>query len=112
MSCERADSQQRLLASLQRRAAVRQIDRRGFLRLAAAIGVQSSFAEVLADETMAAPTVQDRGGHSIKTWTNTLATYAGPVIGKLAVEAIETAHIMQVLRPIWTDKPETASRLR
>ena len=39
MSCERDDEQQRLLASLQRRAAAGQIDRRGFLQLAAAIGL-------------------------------------------------------------------------
>jgi Arm DNA-binding domain len=45
-------------------------------------------------------------------WSSTLATYAGPVIGKLPVEAIETKHVMQVLRPIWTEIPETASRLR
>src|SRR5215472_2105902 len=45
-------------------------------------------------------------------WANTLSTYAGPVIGKLAVDAVDTPRLMQVLQPIWTTKPETASRLR
>jgi integrase len=45
-------------------------------------------------------------------WRNTLATYAYPVIGDLPLAAITTEHVLQVLRPIWNDKPETASRLR
>jgi integrase len=45
-------------------------------------------------------------------WRATLATYAEPVIGKLPVQAIDTALVLKVLEPIWTTKPETASRLR
>ena len=45
-------------------------------------------------------------------WENTLNTYAFPVLGKLAVNDIEIAHVLQVLRPIWSTKTETASRLR
>jgi integrase len=45
-------------------------------------------------------------------WHNTLATYAGPIIGKLPVDAIDTGMVMQILQPIWTDKNETASRVR
>ena len=45
-------------------------------------------------------------------WRNTLETYAFPVIGKMRVKDIQTAHVMQVLEPIWTAKPETASRVR
>ena len=45
-------------------------------------------------------------------WTGTLSTYAYPAIGALSVTAIDTAIVMQVLDPIWTVKPETASRLR
>jgi len=45
-------------------------------------------------------------------WRNTLATYASPIIGTLPVSAIDTARVMRVLEPIWTAKPETASRLR
>ena len=45
-------------------------------------------------------------------WENTLETYAYPVIGELPVADIETAHVLQIIEPIWRDKAETASRLR
>jgi integrase len=45
-------------------------------------------------------------------WERTLTTYASPVIGKLAVGDIRTAHIVEILRPIWAIKTETAKRLR
>jgi integrase len=45
-------------------------------------------------------------------WKNTLATYVSPVLGKLAVSAVDTGLVLKVLEPIWTRKPETASRVR
>ena len=45
-------------------------------------------------------------------WSATLATYAEPIIGDLSVQAIDTGLVLKVLEPIWTAKPETASRLR
>ncbi len=45
-------------------------------------------------------------------WQATLATYAEPVLGKLAVQAVDTGLVLKVLEPIWKDKTETASRLR
>ncbi len=45
-------------------------------------------------------------------WENTLATYAYPVIGNLPVAEVDTAHVLQILEPIWKEKAETASRLR
>ena len=45
-------------------------------------------------------------------WENTLATYAGPVIGAMLVRHVETPHVLAVLEPIWREKTETASRLR
>lgn len=45
-------------------------------------------------------------------WTNTLTTYAYPHIGELDVSSIDKAHIVNVLKPIWTTKTETASRVR
>ncbi|MDA8632052.1 tyrosine-type recombinase/integrase, partial [Litoricolaceae bacterium] len=52
------------------------------------------------------------GSKSVQQWTNTLNTYAIPVIGQLAVSGISKVHIIQVLEPIWESKHETASRLR
>lgn len=45
-------------------------------------------------------------------WENTLITYAYPFIGDLPAEEITTEHMLQVLRPIWEAKAETASRVR
>jgi integrase len=45
-------------------------------------------------------------------WQNTLKTYCSPVFGKVSVQAIDVALVMKALEPIWTAKPETASRLR
>ncbi len=45
-------------------------------------------------------------------WTSTLETYAYPVMGSLLVRDIAVAHVLAVLEPIWTTKPETASRVR
>jgi integrase len=48
----------------------------------------------------------------IKQWASTLEQYAYPVIGDMAVDQIDTEHVMQVLTPIWNTKTETASRVR
>lgn len=45
-------------------------------------------------------------------WTNTLATYAAPIIGELPVAAVDTGLVVKVLIPIWQEKTETATRLR
>lgn len=45
-------------------------------------------------------------------WGNTLATYAFPKIGRLAPADITVDHVLAVLKPIWKEKTETASRLR
>jgi len=45
-------------------------------------------------------------------WRNTLASYVYPVIGELPVADIGTPHVLQILEPIWLEKPETASRIR
>jgi integrase len=65
-----------------------------------------------------------RNGKHAAQWASTLATYAEPLIGDLAVQGIDTALIMKVLEqdvkatpktspsPLWTARPETATRLR
>jgi len=45
-------------------------------------------------------------------WAATLERYAYPKIGSLPVAAIDVGLILEVLEPIWTDKTETASRVR
>jgi integrase len=45
-------------------------------------------------------------------WSSTLKTYAYPVLGKLPVTAIDTALVLKVIEPIWSEKTETANRVR
>jgi len=45
-------------------------------------------------------------------WQATLVAYAGPVMGALPVQTIDTALVLKVLEPIWIEKPETAGRVR
>jgi integrase len=45
-------------------------------------------------------------------WENTLATYVYPTLGELPVSAIDCGLVVQVLDPIWVEKPETATRVR
>jgi integrase len=45
-------------------------------------------------------------------WQNTIETYCGPVFGDQPVQAVDTTLVCKVLEPMWTKKPETATRLR
>jgi integrase len=45
-------------------------------------------------------------------WKNTLQTYAYPRIGDRPVREVTTDDVLEILKPIWMAKPETASRLR
>ena len=58
-----------------------------------------------------APTWKD-GGRSAQVWASSLTLYAYPVIGNKPVSEVTTADLMAVLTPIWTNKMETAKRLR
>lgn len=57
----------------------------------------------------------------LPTWSNekhgkdfmtSLETYAFPRLGKLKVQDVTTADVLAVLMPIWTEKAETARRVR
>ena len=71
------------------------------------------------------PKIQRRGGglyggpsrrlkerQACSTVDRTLKTYAYPVIGDLPLHLIDTTLVMKVIEPLWSTKPETASRLR
>jgi integrase len=52
------------------------------------------------------------GEDNRKQWIESLTNYAFPIIGSVAVDRVDTKHILSVLKPIWKDKHETARRLR
>ena len=68
--------------------------------------------EWCATEYMKAHETGWRNAKHRQQWHNTLSTYAYPIIGKLPIDAIDTGLVMQILQPIWTEKNETASRVR
>lgn len=70
-----------------------------------------TFAEA-ADSYVAEKTKEFKNPKHKQQWRNTLTTYAVPVIGKKSVDTITPDDVLAVLKPIWTDKTETASRLR
>jgi integrase len=65
-----------------------------------------------ADEYIADHKAEWRNPTHRKQWQSTIDQYAKPVLGNLALSEIDTNAVMRVLRPMWNDKPETASRLR
>ena len=57
------------------------------------------------------PTWRD-GGKSAGQWSASLRQHAFPRLGAKRVDTITTADVMAVLLPIWTEKAETARRVR
>ena len=64
-----------------------------------------------ADEFVATKQSEWRNEKHRAQWAMTLTKYAAP-LRKLPVDAIDTATVLSVLKPIWQAKPETASRFR
>jgi integrase len=45
-------------------------------------------------------------------WPNTMRDYVYPVIGDLPIRDVDTTRVLEILKPIWTTKTETATRVR
>ena len=70
-----------------------------------------TFAQAM-EKTLDARTAEFRNEKHKKQWRATLDKYAIPVLGDMPVADIDVNDVLRVLEPIWTDKTETASRLR
>ena len=53
-----------------------------------------------------------RSEKHLRQWRSSLANFAYPVIGEMPVDVIGVVDVLRVLTPIWTEKPETANRVR
>ncbi|GAA5442609.1 prophage integrase IntA [Microbulbifer sp. NBRC 101763] len=53
-----------------------------------------------------------RNAKHIQQWRNTLKQYAHPVIGEIPPSQVTTDDVLQILKTIWLEKPETANRVR
>lgn len=73
-----------------------------------AVGVK--FGQV-ADVYIASKQAGWRNAKHRQQWTNSLKEYAAD-LRELPVAEITTEHVLKVLKPIWTTKSETASRVR
>jgi len=65
----------------------------------------------MADQVREALSAGFRNEKHRAQWKSTLATYAAPLRNK-PMDTITTDDVLAVLKPIWTLKPETASRVR
>ena len=66
----------------------------------------------LAAQHIEALTPSWRNAKHAVQWGSTLAAYAHPFIGNRPVDQITRADVIGLLSPIWTEKPETARRVR
>jgi len=64
-----------------------------------------------ADRVIEAMRPAWRNAKHAAQWEMTLRDYAAP-LRRLPVDKITTDDVLSVLKPLWNDKPETASRLR
>jgi len=97
----------------QRREGLNPIEARRMNRAAGRLAVaRATTFKCCAEQLIAAHEVGWRNAKHRQQWRNTLKTYAYPVLGELAVAAVDTGQVMQVLEPIWAKKPETGSRVR
>lgn len=53
-----------------------------------------------------------RNSRHAAQWPQSLEAYVFPVFGNLSVQAVDVTLVMKAIEPIWTEKPETASRVR
>jgi integrase len=47
----------------------------------------------------------------LKQWPSTMEAYVLPFIGDIPIAEVTTAHVLDVMSPIWFDKTETAKRV-
>ena len=109
---ERAGDLRRLVKSGVDPVTKREIDAADAAAAAQAAVIASITFRASAEAYIAAHEGSWRNAKHRAQWTNTLAAYAYPNIGDMAVADIGTEHVMAVLEPIWRVKPETASRVR
>lgn len=65
----------------------------------------------MADDFIKAMKPQFRNAKHVAQWEMTLTTYAAP-LRKKSVNEITTTDVLEVLKPVWLTKSETAGRLR
>lgn len=72
---------------------------------------QTTFADAARDYIASHRSGWRNAKHAAQ-WESTLATYVLPKVGNRHVDTISTDDLLAILTPMWTEIPETASRVR
>lgn len=104
-------------AAAEARALIRErkdpIEHRDGKRAAAKIEASKSVTfKAYAESFIAGREASWKNPRHRQAWRNCLRDYAYTHIGHLSIADVDTAAVLTVLRPIWTTKSETASRVR
>jgi integrase len=107
---DRSLSQARELAGRMRTAVTDGKDPAPLVRLKRDTGAKTfkDYAEALIE----AKRSSWRNAKHVQQWGNTLETYAFPSIGDKLPADVSLADILAIVQPIWSDKNETANRVR
>jgi len=101
------DARRQLLDGADPLATKREKRARARLEAATAITFKQAAERMMASHEAAWKNPKHRA-----QWKATLSTYAYEVFGDLPVASVDTGLVLKALEPIWTTKPETASRVR
>lgn len=112
-------SQARLLAGEQRKNLVSGADplaKRDAEKEAKREAERSAAAQRTTFEELAAEHLKAHGENWSEKWRTgwlrKLELHAFPVLGKFSADAVQTEHVLKVLRPIWASKTRTADEIR
>lgn len=86
--------------------------RTAHLQAAAAAKARAVTFEAATEAAIAAKRDGWSNAKHAAQWLASLKQHAFPQLGSMPVGAITTAHVLDVLKPIWTTRTETASRIR
>lgn len=104
-------------SKLQVRAGIDPLQEKATRKLATAAAHRGASAKEMtfdrcAEEFIESKQHEWKNAKHAQQWRNTLTTYASPVVGELPVADVTVEHLVQILRPIWQSKTETATRVR
>jgi len=104
-------------AAAEARALIRErkdpIEHRKDQRMAAKVEASKAITfEVYAEKFIAGRESGWKNPRHRQIWRTSLRDYAFPIIGHLPIADVNTKAVLDVLRPIWSTKTETASRVR
>jgi integrase len=89
------------------------IEKRRAQRMAAKIEAATAMTfRACAEAYVAAHKAGWRSAKHGQQWQASLRDYVDPVFGSLPVQAVDVALVTKAIEPIWSTKPETASRVR